>query len=62
MTEIDSNNKITAAENYKKKLVQLQQNHSENFIIYSDSLKLASFKASAGVYTFYIMNFQQSYY
>ena len=59
-TEISQDSKILAADNHRKKLSDLQQNHSENIIIYSDGSKLSS-QAGAGSYISYSINKQQSY-
>ena len=59
--EIDENDKIIAADNHRKKIISLQQNHAENIIIYSDDSKLSNDQAGAGSYISYSMNNQQSY-
>src|SRR6266480_3389424 len=59
--EIDSNDKIIAAENHRKLISSLQQNHSENILIYSDGSKLSEFQAGAGAYISYSIDNQQSY-
>ncbi len=59
-TEIDQNDKIIAAENHRKQLELLQQNHSENIIIYSDGSK-QNFYAEAGAFISYSIDNQQQY-
>ena len=61
-TEIDENDKIAAADNHRKLILDLQQNHSANIIIYADGSKLATSQAGAESYISYSMNNQQSYY
>ena len=61
LTEINSNNKIIAAENHRKRIELLQQNHSENIIIYSDDSKQDSY-ADAAAYISYLNKIQQQYY
>ena len=61
LTEIDSNDKITAANIHNNKILALQQNHSENIIIYSDGSKLSESQADAGSYISFAINEQQSY-
>jgi hypothetical protein len=61
LTEINSNNKIIAAKNYRKEIELLQQNYSENIIIYSDNLK-QDFYANAAAYISYSNKIQQQYY
>ena len=55
------NDKITAAANHRTKIIDLQQNHFKNIIIYSDGFKLLNDKAGAGSYISYSYNKQQSY-
>ena len=57
-TEIDQDDKIIAANNYRIKLADLQQNHLENIIIYSDSSKLSNNKAGTGSYISYSIDRQ----
>ena len=57
--QIDSNDKVTAAENHRKLVSTLQQNHSENILIYSDDSKQDS-NAEAGAYTSFSINKQES--
>ena len=54
--EINSNNKIIAAENHRKLILALQQNHSENILIYSDDSKLTEFQADTEAYLFYFID------
>jgi hypothetical protein len=61
LTEIDSNNKSIAASNHREKVTKLQQNHSENIIIYSDDSKQDS-HAGAAAYISYSIENQQLYY
>ncbi len=61
LTEIDSNNKIIAAENHRKRIELLQQNYSENIIIYFDDSKQDSY-AGAAAYISYSNKIQQQYY
>jgi ribonuclease HI len=61
LTEIDSDSKIIATANHRKKIIQLQQNYSENIIIYSDSSKQDSY-AGAAAYISYSIENQQLYY
>ena len=61
LTEIDSNSKNTAASNHRIKITDLQQNHHENIIIYSDGSKLSEGKIGAGSYISYSVNKQQTY-
>ena len=51
MTEIDINDKIITAENYRR-IELLQQNYSENIIIYSDKSK-QDFYTGAAAYISY---------
>jgi ribonuclease HI len=60
-TEIDSNSKIIAASNHRIKISAIQQNHSENIIIYSDGSKLSETQAGAGSYISYSLCKQQSF-
>ena len=50
-----------AAKNHRNKIIDLQQNHLENIIIYSDGSKLSELKAGAGSFISYSYNKQQSY-
>jgi hypothetical protein len=50
-----------SAENHRIKIASLQQNHSENIIIYSDGSKLSELQAGAGSYISYSYYHQQSY-
>ena len=59
-TQIDQNDKITAANNHRILIENLQQNHSDNIIIYSNDSKLSD-KADAGSYISYFYNNQQTY-
>ena len=61
LTEIDSDSKIIAASNHRERVVQLQQNHSENIIIYSDGSK-SDCNAGAAAYISYSIENQQLYY
>src|SRR5207247_6381804 len=54
LTEIDSDSKIIAASNHRERVVQLQQNHSENIIIYSDGSKSDCNAGAEGYISFYI--------
>ena len=61
MTEIDLNDKMTAAENHKNKILALQHNHSENIIVYSDGSKLSESQAGAESFISFATDKQQSY-
>src|SRR5215471_6245242 len=60
-TEIDQNNKITAAQKHRNKILALLQNHFENIIIYSDGSKLSDTQAGAECYISYAYDKQKSY-
>jgi ribonuclease HI len=59
--QIDSSDKIIAAENHRKLVLALQQNHSENILIYSDGSKQINC-AGAGAYISSSIDRQQSCY
>ena len=61
LTEIDSNFKIITALNYRERVVQLQQNYSENIIIYFDDFK-SDCNAEAAAYISFSIENQQLYY
>ena len=61
-TEIYSDDKNAAASKHKDKILAIQQNHSENIIIYSDGSKLSETQTGAGSYISYAIDKQQSYY
>jgi len=61
-TEICSNDKNTAANKHRNKILVIQQNHEENIIIYSDDSKLSEIQTEAESYISYSLNKQQSYY
>ena len=60
-TEISQDSKILAADNYRKKLLELQQNYSENIIIYSDGSKLSYSQAGTRSYISYFIDNQHAY-
>jgi ribonuclease HI len=59
--QIDSSDKIIAAENHRKLVLALQQNHSENILIYSDDSKQINC-AGAEAYISSSIDRQQSCY
>ena len=61
LTEIDSNEKKKAAENHREKITNLQQNHHENIIIYSDDSKVSESQIGAESYISYFLEKQQTY-